>query len=149
MSGRAEEGRATPHFLPESGVTGAPARHVATAGRAFSLPDAREWWRSLRWVFVILTLLMIAALLGSFVPYDLVLTQGHPWLPRRACAGCPFCGMTRSFCAMSAGRFRDAVGWNRGGPVLYVGGWLWVAGFSLIMPRRIYRHLFSKDQAAA
>lgn len=151
MSARAAESEASPptHFPSAQGVTGAPARGVAAARRVFPLPEAREWWRSLRWVFVILTLLMIAALLGSFVPYDLVLTEGHPWLPRRACAGCPFCGMTRSFCAMSAGRFRDALHWNRGGPVLYVGGWLWVAGFGSLVPRRICRHLFSKDQAAA
>ena len=149
MRARVEENSARPRTRLTHSVTHAPARPVEMAGRAWPLPDAREWWSSLRWVFVILTLLTLAALLGSFVPYDVVLTQGHPWLPRRVCAGCPFCGMTRSFCAMSAGRFGDAVSWNRGGPVLYIGGWLWLAGFSLIVPRRIYRHFFAKDQAAA
>ncbi len=47
---------------------------------------------------------------------------------------------------MSAGRLGDAIGWNRGGPALYLSAWIWLAAFMTIAPRRIYSHLIRKDQ---
>lgn len=93
----------------------------------FTMPTVSEWWESLRWVLLIFTILILFTLIGSFYSYERVLAEGHPWLPRKVCAGCPFCGMTRSFCAMSSGRWTEAAKLNRAGPVLYVAGWLWLA----------------------
>lgn len=93
------------------------------------LPSAREWWEAIRWVLLVFTGLVFLTMAGSFVSYETVVTQGHPWLPRIQCAGCPFCGMTRSFCAMSAGLLKDAVRWNSAGPFLYVIGWIWLFAF--------------------
>jgi Protein of unknown function (DUF2752) len=104
-------------------------------------PSAREWWQSLRWVYLTFTLLILIALAGSFIPYESVVADGHPWLPRNECPGCPLCGMTRSFCALSAGRFSEAVAWNRGGPVLYVCGWLWLFGSAAARIRMMRREV--------
>ena len=92
-----------------------------------SWPTLREWWGALRWVAATFTLLVILTLAGSFVSYEQVVRRGHPWLPRRRCAGCSFCGMTRSFCALSHGRVEEARRWNRLGPPLYAAGWVWLA----------------------
>jgi Protein of unknown function (DUF2752) len=103
------------------------------------LPGPREWWEASRWVLLVFTLLVALALAGSFVSYESVVAQGHPWLPRASCPGCPLCGMTRSFCAMSSGRWAEAAAWNGGGPVLYAGGWLWLllaSGFALARASR-------------
>lgn len=88
-------------------------------------PSAAEWWQSLRWVLLVFTVIVAIALAGSFVSYEQVVSSGHPWLPQNQCAGCLFCGMTRSFCAMSDGQWKLATQWNRGGPVLYVFFWIW------------------------
>lgn len=94
------------------------------------LPSAAEWWQSMRWVLLVFTALVGLTLSGSFVSYQAVVTTGHPWLPRHYCPGCPLCGMTRSFCAMSSGEWRQAWQWNRGGPALYLFFWCWlVAAF--------------------
>src|SRR5688572_24531747 len=77
-------------------------------------------------------MLVALALLGSFVSYESVLAQGHPWLPTRQCPGCVFCGMTRSFCAMSSGRWQQASEWNRAGPIFYGAGWLWLLATTLV-----------------
>lgn len=95
--------------------------------RAFVLPSAEEWWGALRWVLLTFTLLVVLSLAGSFFPYERVVAEGHPWLPRFHCAGCPLCGMTRAFCALSAGRFDEALSWNRAAPTLYALFWLWTA----------------------
>ena len=95
--------------------------------RAFVWPSAGEWWGALRWVLLTFTLLVALSLAGSFFPYERVVAEGHPWLPRFHCAGCPLCGMTRAFCALSAGRFDEALSWNRGAPALYSLFWLWLA----------------------
>jgi hypothetical protein len=92
----------------------------------FRLPDAMEWWQSLRWVLLVFTVLVGIMLAGSFVSYERVLNSGHPWLPKRQCPGCLFCGMTRSFCAMSNGNWDQALQWNRGGPALYTLFWIWM-----------------------
>jgi hypothetical protein len=98
------------------------------------MPTAREWWRSSQPVLLIFTILVGFALLGSFVSYERIVVQGHPWLPARVCPGCSFCGMTRSFCAMSSGRWREALNWNRGGPPLYACFWIWsVCGFTRLL----------------
>lgn len=89
------------------------------------MPSAMEWWQSLRWVLLVFTLLVGFALLGSFVSYERVVSMGHPWLPSYRCPGCLFCGMTRSFCAMSNGHWTQASEWNRGGPALYLTFWAW------------------------
>ena len=90
------------------------------------LPSAAEWWESIRWVLLVLAVLMAITLAGSFVPYERVVREGHPWLPARQCPGCLFCGMTRSFCAMSSGRWKEASEWNHGGPALYLVFWSWL-----------------------
>jgi uncharacterized protein DUF2752 len=95
------------------------------------LPSAAEWWQSVRWVLIVFTVLVALALCGSFVSYQAVLTNGHPWLPRHYCPGCPFCGMTRSFCAMSSGEWQQARQWNRGGPALYIVFWTWMMAASV------------------
>jgi hypothetical protein len=95
--------------------------------RWFVWPSAREWWEALRWVLLTFTLLVVLSLAGSFYSYERVVAEGHPWLPHFHCAGCPFCGMTRAFCALSAGRFGEAVRWNRAAPALYAAFWLWSA----------------------
>ncbi|HVF44289.1 MAG TPA: DUF2752 domain-containing protein [Pyrinomonadaceae bacterium] len=94
--------------------------------RAFVWPSAAEWWGALRWVLLTFTLLVALSLAGSFFPYERVVAEGHPWLPRFHCAGCPLCGMTRAFCALTAGRFGEALRWNRGAPALYSLFWLWL-----------------------
>ena len=97
-------------------------------GGAFVLrmPSAADWWQSLRWVLLVFTLLVGLTLLGSFVSYERVVSVGHPWLPSYRCPGCLFCGMTRSFCAMSNGHWHQASEWNRGGPALYAFFWVWL-----------------------
>jgi len=90
------------------------------------LPTAAQWWQSMRWVLVVVAVLIAITLAGSFVPYEQVVREGHPWLPARQCPGCLFCGMTRSFCAMSSGHWKEASEWNRGGPVLYLVFWFWL-----------------------
>ncbi len=106
----------------------------------FVWPDRHEWWAALRWVYLTFTILIVLTLAGSFVSYERVVTQGHPWLPaKRDHAPCAFCGMTRSFCAMSAGRRQDAQQWNRGGPVLYAFGWAWLFGTGLFLGGKLLR----------
>lgn len=94
-----------------------------------NLPTAREWWTAIRWVLLVFTGLILLTMAGSFVSYETVVAQGHPWLPSIHCTGCSFCGMTRSFCAMSAGLWQDAFRWNSAGPFLYTIGWIWLFGF--------------------
>jgi hypothetical protein len=98
-----------------------------TQTRWFVWPSAAEWWNALRWVLLTFTLLVALSLAGSFYSYERVVAEGHPWLPHFHCAGCPFCGMTRAFCALSAGRLREALSWNRAAPALYSFFWLWLA----------------------
>jgi hypothetical protein len=111
--------------------------------RRSNWPSAREWWEAVRWVLLVFTLIVMAMMLGSFVPYERVVAEGHPWLPHIHCPGCPLCGMTRSFCALSAGRWREAVGWNRGGPFLYSAGWLWLLCFFAITLRFLRQNIDS------
>lgn len=107
-----------------------------------NLPTAREWWEAIRWVVLVFTGLVFLTMAGSFVSYETVVTEGHPWLPLIHCAGCPFCGMTRSFCAMSAGLWQDAVLWNSAGPLLYIIGWIWLFAFLVWIFRFIKNLLF-------
>ena len=95
-------------------------------GPVLRMPSAAEWCHSGRWVLLVFTLLVGLTLLGSFVPYERVVNAGHPWLPSHSCPGCLFCGMTRSFCAMSNGQWEQASKWNRGGPTLYSFFWIWL-----------------------
>lgn len=103
-------------------------------------PNARNWWEALRWVLITFTVVIALAISGSFVSYEQVTTSGHPWLPQKRCTGCKFCGMTRSFCAMSNGRWQEAKQWNKGGPVLYTAGWLWLLGVAVIATRVVCVH---------
>jgi len=82
--------------------------------------------------------MLTVALAGSFVPYETVLANGHPWLPQKTCSGCAFCGMTRSFCAMSAGRWGEAADWNPLGPLVYGLSWFWVAACLIIIAKITY-----------
>lgn len=114
----------------------------------FCWPSAQDWWESLRWVFVTFTVLIALSLAGSFVSYEGVVVNGHPWLPLIHCEGCCFCGMTRSFCAMSSGRWNEAAQWNQGGPILYVSGWLWLlcTVFSFSLRRSRIQPLNEKEK---
>lgn len=105
---------------------------------SFDLPSASEWWKALRWVFFVFSFVVLLTMLGSFVPYERVVQDGHPWLPKIVCSGCPFCGMTRSFCAMSAGYWQKSFEWNRGGPFLYLIGWMWLASLFIFFVRRLF-----------
>ena len=98
-----------------------------------TMPSATDWWRSIRWVLLVFTLSVSLTLVGSFVPYERVVSAGHPWLPSRHCPGCLFCGMTRSFCAMSSGNWEQASEWNKGGPALYAFFWLWLLAVVLYL----------------
>lgn len=100
--------------------------HLDAKGARLVLPSAEDWWRSMRWVLLTFTFVIALTLVGSFVSYERVVSRGHPWLPARPCPGCFLCGMTRSFCAMSSGRWQQAMEWNHGGPVLYTLAWLWL-----------------------
>lgn len=98
-----------------------------------------------RWVLLTLTLLVIAALAGSFVPLEQVVAKGHPWLPIKTCTGCLWCGMTRGFCAMTAGKFTEAWKLNHGAPFLYALFWLWtiaaLARAVIFVRRRFFQSL--------
>jgi hypothetical protein len=109
------------------------------------LPSASEWWEALRWVFVVFSFVVLITMIGSFIAYERVIQDGHPWLPKIICSGCPLCGMTRSFCAMSSGYWSKAFEWNRGGPILYIIGWSWLLSLSVFFMRRLvnkYRRQF-------
>jgi hypothetical protein len=110
--------------------------------RLFVWPSAAEWWDALRWVCLTFTLLVALSLAGSFFPYERVVAEGHPWLPHFHCAGCPLCGMTRAFCALSAGRMRDALSWNHGAPALYALFWLWTVAAAVYFARTLRARLF-------
>ncbi len=65
---------------------------------------------------ILLGTLAMAVLAASFIwtPEDIaagahLIALG---LPADACAGCPWCGMSRAFSAVSHGRVFEAVGWN-------------------------------------
>jgi Protein of unknown function (DUF2752) len=108
--------------------------------RRFVWPSAAEWWYALRWVLLTFTLLVALSLAGSFYSYERVVAQGHPWLPHFHCSGCPLCGMTRAFCALSGGRLADAACLNRAAPALYALFWLWLAAaitYFLTAARRV------------
>jgi hypothetical protein len=115
--------------------------------RWFVWPSAREWWDALRWVLLTFTLMVALSLAGSFYSYERVVAEGHPWLPHFHCAGCPFCGMTRAFCALSAGRFQDAVRRNRAAPALYAAFWLWLAAAFTYLFVSARRRLFPRSSA--
>ena len=106
-----------------------------THARSFVWPAAGEWWDALRWALLTFTLLVALSLAGSFFPYERVVAEGHPWLPHFHCAGCPLCGMTRAFCALSSGRLDEALSWNRGAPALYALFWLWLAAAAVYLFR--------------
>ncbi|HVF42772.1 MAG TPA: DUF2752 domain-containing protein [Pyrinomonadaceae bacterium] len=115
--------------------------------RPFVWPTAGEWWGALRWVLLTFTLLVALSLAGSFFSYERVVAEGHPWLPRFHCAGCPLCGMTRAFCALSAGRFDEALSWNRGAPALYTLFWLWLAVALTHLFKAARRRLLTRPSA--
>lgn len=108
-------------------------------GASFVWPTAREWWSALRWVLLVFTLLVALSLAGSFFAYERVVAEGHPWLPRFHCAGCPLCGMTRAFCALSSGRWSEAVAWNRAAPFVYSAFWLWLTFAASALARRVVK----------
>lgn len=102
---------------------------------SFAWPSMRDWWAALRYVFLVFTVLVAITMAGSFFGYERVAAKGHPWLPQKQCSGCGFCGMTRSFSAMSEGRWRLAHLLNRGGPILYGLGWLWLVSAGGVFAR--------------
>lgn len=118
-----------------------------TQTRWFVWPSAGEWWNALRWVLLTFTLLVALSLAGSFYSYERVVSEGHPWLPHFHCAGCPLCGMTRAFCALSSGRLREALSWNRAAPALYAFFWLWLAAALSYLFHVARRRLFTRSSA--
>lgn len=104
---------------------------------SFVWPSKAEWWQAIRYVLLVVTVIIMVTMMGSLISYERVIAEGHPWLPRIQCPGCPLCGMTRSFCAMSAGRVTEAWRLNRGGPALYSFGWIWLAGAVLLFVQKI------------
>lgn len=115
------------------------------------LPPASEWWLALRWVWATFTLLVATSLAGSAFPYRQVVEHGHPWLPRRECSGCPLCGMTRSYCAMTSGRWEAARRWNPAGPVAWGGSWVWLGISAAVLPtrRRLWKRASEPARGAA
>jgi len=79
----------------------------------------------------------VSILIASFYSYELVTTSGHPWLPGEKCPGCSLCGLTRSVCAMSEGRFSSAFNHNKMGPFVYV----FCLGFIGLYLHRFFRLL--------
>jgi hypothetical protein len=65
----------------------------------------------------------LAALVASCVWSPAELAAGAPLelvgVPRRACPGCPLCGMSRAFAALSRLRVDEALAFNRGVLVAY------------------------------
>ena len=110
---------------------------------AQDLPSAAEWWTAIRWVLLVFSFIVLLTMLGSFVPYESVVQNGHPWIPKFTCPGCFLCGMTRSFCAISAGYWGEALRWNRGGPVLYAIGAGWTIAFLIFSFRQIKNRFFA------
>src|SRR5271154_6835818 len=107
------------------------------------ISGSSEWRDATIAALAIVTILITIALCGSFVNYNQVVASGHPWLPRLHCFGCPLCGMTRSFCAMSAGHWQQAMTWNSAGPALYWAFWVWVLGAGwLFIAKRFRPRLF-------
>jgi hypothetical protein len=104
-------------------------------------PSVSDWRLALRVLLIIFTGMIALAMAGSFFPYEQVVAHGHPWLPRFHCPGCMFCGMTRSFCALSSGRWQEAWQWNRGGPILYVSGWAWLLGATAVIAKSVREKL--------
>lgn len=123
------------------------ASEQLTHARAFVWPSAQDWWNALRWVLLTFTLLVALSLAGSFFSYERVVAEGHPWLPHFHCAGCPLCGMTRAFCALSAGRFDEALRLNRGAPALYALFWLWTAFALTYLFKAARRRLTARPSA--
>lgn len=103
----------------------------------FVWPSKGEWWQAMRYLLLVLSVMVLVTMIGSFVSYERIIAEGHPWLPRIDCPGCPLCGMTRSFCAMSAGRVSDAWRLNKGGPALYTFGWFWLAGAAFFCVQKV------------
>jgi len=83
----------------------------------------REFKASLAIVWGTLSIGILAALLAPFAVGHERLAGLVPACERRARYGteCPFCGMTTSFCDISAGKFSDASHANRAGIPLYFG----------------------------
>ena len=90
----------------------------STSGAAFR----RDFGKSLRIVWLVLSLIVLAALAAPFALGERRLVQVVPvceWKARYN-RECPFCGMTTSFLAISSGRLGDARRANRAGVPLYL-----------------------------
>lgn len=117
--------------------------------------ERQQWLRGFYYRQAIMYAVCCAGLIGALVlswtidPHDIetgkvVLTPPCPSkvLLRR---DCPSCGLTRGFCALGHGRWKQALGYNRGTPVFYAAACIGVmasavaAGVALRRARRIPR----------
>jgi len=76
---------------------------------------------ALRWVWLIVSLIVLGVLIAPFILPEAALARLVPVCEAKVKANreCALCGMTTAFLAISNGRFADARAANRGGPSLY------------------------------
>lgn len=103
--------------------------------------DARTVQTTRRWVLGILGAAALAILAVSVVLTPEALAEAQPLaalgIDTPACPGCPLCGMSRAFAAMSRAQFARALEFNVGVVVAYpltvtlalVGPWIWLRGW--------------------
>lgn len=103
--------------------------------------DARTVEKTRRWVLGILGAGALTALAVSVALTPEVLAEARPLaalgIETPPCPGCPLCGMSRAFAAMSRAQFARALDFNPGVVVAYplavtlalVGPWIWLRGW--------------------
>jgi hypothetical protein len=92
------------------------------------------------WTLALLAPGALFALLASFAWTPEAIAGGGPLalagIERAPCPGCPLCGMSRAFCALSHLRLGDALDFNPGALLLYPLAWVVaIAGPSLLAAR--------------
>lgn len=98
----------------------------------------------LAWTLGLLAPGALLALLASFAWTPEAMATGGPLalagIERAPCPGCPLCGMSRAFCALSHLRPGDALDLNPGALLLYPLAWVVaIAGPSLLAARLLRR----------
>ena len=128
-----------------STAVGEPVSAARNVGR-----DRREAWLQVV-AYVVLFVPLFGALAVSFIvtPEDIetgrVILSPECTMRRLFGHGCPTCGLTRAFSALSHGRFADALGYHVASPVLYA---LWWVGslFATVGLGRAVRDAFRWEQ---
>ena len=106
------------------------------AQRAAALPAAAPP-QARRDLLVLLGLTAVFVVSATWRPSEL---PSFVLCPFRALTGlpCPGCGMTRAFCALGHGEWRDALGFNALSPAVFLGAlgvWAWAAAGVLNLSR--------------